>query len=147
MAQNDPTLNPTPSGEDQQCPRCSAPGPHEVVEGSGPHPWRIVCAGGCGIPNWWQKKPLNAKKRSDKNTSHRARWKEAQGDLICHWCLVKKDETRAAFHIDHIKPLEFGGVDEFRNTRPLCAACHTIRHALISYQRTLRGKTARSDAA
>lgn len=126
------------------CKHCGYPGPHNVVDAEAPHYQRLDC-GECN--RYIKFLPELAKKRSDKNTSHRARWIEAQGGLVCHWCLVQKEQTRAAFHIDHIKPLEFGGVDEFRNTRPLCAACHTIRHALISYQRTLRGQTARSDAA
>ena len=124
----------------ETCRRCGYPGPHDVLPAELPHNQELKC-GECGSHiKWLAALP---KKRSDKNASHRARWKEAQGELVCHWCLVKKNETRAAFHIDHIKPIEFGGVDEFRNTRPLCSACHTIRHALISYQRTIRGLTSR----
>lgn len=128
------------------CPKCSDPGPHAVTEGVGPHRARITCSA-CGA-FWWLKKDQQPK-RVDRNAEHRHRWKTSRDDnvLVCHWCLAREDETTAWFEIDHILPLERGGADEFRNTRPLCADCHTIRHALERHSRHARGLSARESAA
>lgn len=147
MTQVQDTPNPTPSGgANRVCHRCSAPGPHIVGEGKGPHLARIDCAAGCGA-FWWLAK--DKRKRVDRNSDHRARWQSSRDDgvLVCHWCLAREDETTAWFEIDHILPLERGGLDEFRNTRPLCNDCHTIRHALERHSRHARGLSARETAA
>lgn len=152
MAPDDPTPAATPrAGQPERVFNCkcgtSGTATQHVLGGEvPPHGKKVLCRD-CGAALGWQKKPENLKKRTDKNASHRRRWKEAQGDLVCHICLVKSENTRAVFHIDHIKPLEFGGVDEFRNTRPLCTPCHRIRHALLEYQRNIRGLSSRNDAA
>jgi ribosomal protein S27AE len=40
----------------QQCPRCTAPGPHQVGPEAGPHHQRLVC-GQCGAFLRWLPKP------------------------------------------------------------------------------------------
>lgn len=129
-----------------KCGKSGIADEHTLGPAVGPHGNKVLC-GECGTALGWQAKAGNAKRRTDRNASHRARWRKAQNGLVCHVCLVKDDDTRGFFEIDHILPLEFGGVDEFRNTRPLCAACHTIRHALLTYQRNLRNQSARNGAA
>lgn len=127
------------------CNACGFPGPHKLGDPVAPHGNSIRCGECAQHMGWAAKDPL---KRRDRNSSHRSAWiKRHDGDLVCHWCLVRASETSAGFDIDHIQPREDGGLDEMRNTRPLCADCHTIRHALLSHQRHVRGKSARSAAA
>lgn len=121
--------------DERICNACGFTGPHKVGEPKEPHGPRITC-GECDNFMGWQAK--DSKKRRDRNSSHRYRWVEHYGDLVCHWCLTRQSETSAAFDIDHILPLEDGGLDEFKNTRPLCANCHGIRHILVRFQRHLR---------
>lgn len=122
--------------EVKPCRVCGFAGPHELGEAVEPHGPKINCGECATFIGWLAKDSL---RRRDRNSSHRTAWiKRHDGDLVCHWCLVRASETKAAFDIDHIQPLEDGGLDEMRNTRPLCADCHGIRHMLVRLQRHVR---------
>jgi 5-methylcytosine-specific restriction endonuclease McrA len=97
--------------------------PHEM---HGKGAW---CAG-CGKFIKWLGKEENYDKRHDNNKELREVWKE-KGKFICGDCGITQDvfKDTSYWHLDHIIPLEKGGLDRFENTVMLCKFCHTIKHA------------------
>lgn len=127
------------------CRVCGYVGPQRLGAITAPHGHRIEC-GQCVAFLGWQAK--DALKRRDLNGRHRKDWRQRHGgEMRCHWCLVLEGQTSAAFDIDHILPLEDGGPDEIRNTRPLCGDCHALRHMLVRFQRHMRVPVAQSNEA
>lgn len=51
------------------------------------------------------------------------------------------------FDIDHLVPLEDGGLDDVRNTAPLCRDCHVVKGALRALRRHAEGRSAREARA
>lgn len=144
MAQREDTTA-SPPLEGDACRHCGHTGPHAEGPGTEQHYARLEC-GRCGRYIRWLPAPTD--RRRDRNDAHRSFWsKHYGGDMVCHWCLTRESETRSVFAIDHILPLERGGADERKNTRPLCSPCHDVRHALELHSRHLRGLSARETAA
>lgn len=78
---------------------------------------------------------------------HRGIWlARLCGTLTCAICGVDDHKTIAMIDIDHIIPLEDGGLDETWNTQPLCRDCHTIKNAVRVHTRHITGRSARNES-
>jgi hypothetical protein len=124
------------------CRRCGSTDVRVDTRDDPDKPIGLSCAD-CGSYTW-PPKPGNEQRRRDRNTKWRKQWTASLGgELVCTWCRVRQGQTRCVFAVDHITPLEAGGVDAFENTMVLCANCHTTRHAAQNVVQHLRGLSAR----
>ena len=46
----------------------------------------------------------------------------------CRLCLKEADELKDQLQVHHIRPVEMGGRDRFKNLISLCNICHRIVH-------------------
>jgi len=103
-----------------------------ILEASNVHGFGVRCAK-CGKFNRWTGKG----KEKKNNPKHRKRHRK-EGEMICDWCGISESEAKEMglhFQIDHREAEDFGGSDEYENTRPLCSACH--------YEKTAKEHTTR----
>ena len=49
----------------------------------------------------------------------------------CRLCLKEADELKDQLQVHHIRPVEMGGRDRFKNLISLCSICHRIVHKNI----------------
>ena len=49
-------------------------------------------------------------------------------DFRCRMCLEHTDALRDQLQVHHIRPVEMGGRDRFKNLICLCKVCHKIVH-------------------
>lgn len=125
---------------DQRCRRCGSANVRVDQRDDPDKPIGLSC-NDCRSYTWPPKEE-NEHLRRDHNARWRKVWR-ADGELVCTWCRVRESQTRCVFHVDHVTPLEAGGLDEFDNTMPLCGNCHTKRHADQRVVQHLRGFSAR----
>jgi 5-methylcytosine-specific restriction endonuclease McrA len=49
-------------------------------------------------------------------------------DSRCRLCLEHQDDLKKQLQVHHIRPVEMGGRDRFKNLISLCDLCHRIVH-------------------
>ena len=49
-------------------------------------------------------------------------------DFRCRMCLKPSSELKEQLQVHHIRPVEMGGRDRFKNLISLCHICHRIVH-------------------
>ena len=85
------------------------------------HGFGVRCAT-CGKFQRWTGRG----KEKKSTIKHRERHRK-NGEMVCDLCGITESEAKQMgmhFEIDHREAEQFGGKDEFENTRPLCSACH-----------------------
>ena len=105
------------------------------LERSDLHGYGVRCAV-CGRFNRWTGKCREKK----NNPKHRAKHR-ANGEMHCDWCGISESEAKELglhFQIDHRLAEQFGGSDEYENTRPLCSACSYMKNALEHRTKAMR---------
>ena len=73
-----------------------------------------------------QRKP--DRRESASRRGYGADWRKIRAKIIKNhpYCLFC---GAPAVHVDHIKPLRYGGTNDASNLQPLCAACHSRKTA------------------
>lgn len=92
-----------------------------TLEASDLHGYGIRCSGCNKFIRW-----TGRGKEKKNNPQHRKKHR-ADGEMVCDWCGMSESEARELgvhFAIDHREAEQFGGSDDFENTRPLCSVCH-----------------------
>jgi transcription elongation factor Elf1 len=131
-----------PAGRAHACRRCGSTDVRVDERDDPDKPIGLACQT-CGAYTW-PPKPGNENRRRDRNPKHRKQWRQRlRGVLVCAWCGVTEQQTRAGFEVDHVEALEHGGADTFENTWVLCRNCHTRRHADRCTVAHLLGRSAR----
>ncbi len=103
-----------------------------TLEISDLHGFGVRCAK-CGKFIRW-----TGKSREKKNNPKHRKKHRKDGEMTCDWCGISESEAKEMglhFQIDHREAEDFGGSDDFENTRPLCSACH--------YEKTAKEHTTR----
>ena len=94
---------------------------HFILKHNEIHGYGIWCVN-CGKFQRWTGKG----KEKKATTKHRKKYRK-NGEMVCDLCGITESEAKQMemhFEIDHREAEQFGGKDEFENTRPLCSACH-----------------------
>ena len=103
------------------CKHCG--GPSLNIERHEQHGYRATCATCNAFVRWLGKD-------GSRRQNNRGMLK-AEG-VVCASCGITKEEAEAlhmGFELDHVIPLEFGGIDESENKQPLCGPCHAEKTA------------------
>lgn len=110
---------PVAQQENLTCAECGSTS--FILQPSDLHGFGVRCAS-CGKFSRWTGKG----KEKKNNPKHRKRHRK-EGEMVCDWCGITESDAKEMglhFAIDHREAEDFGGTDEFENTRPLCSACH-----------------------
>jgi hypothetical protein len=117
----------TESNEDITCKYCGSM--NLTGKKSDLHGYGVWC-GRCKRHLFWTGKGSEKKKKN--NPKFRKQHKK-EGLLVCEWCGIDESEAKKMgqhFTIDHVIAEDFGGEDNFDNSRPICSACHYLKTAL-----------------
>jgi 5-methylcytosine-specific restriction enzyme A len=84
-------------------------------------------------PPGWQPRAPWAHTQTSSARGYGSRWRKLRTfvlarEPLCRACAAD-GRTKAATHVDHVKPKAEGGTDAVANLQPLCSPCHAAKSA------------------